>query len=548
MKNRMPILLLLLIAAARCQPVPPTLSERDKLFATAKVWGFLKYYHPTVGQGRIEWDSQLFSILPKVTSAQNKAELSEVFFEWIQSLGEVPECPSCATETSSQTFDKNFNLAWIRDPEFFSKKLSHKLQYIEKNRFQGKNYYLGATSSGIFSTEHESLYKNTSWQDRNLRLLALFRYWNIVEYYFPYKYLMDQNWDLALKEMIPKFLAPASELHYHLAMHELVCKLNDTHSYFSSPVLSDYIGDKIAPVRFQLVEGQCICTRLLNDTLAKADDWKVGDIVLKVNGQPILEALNAKFPHINASNESVRIRQLEELALIGTQPEVEIEYVRDQIIAKKKIRRYLWESINFKRPSTTKWEIKPGNIGYINTGELAEAEIKPVMESLLSTKAIILDLRQYPKGRILPIGNFLTSKPVPFSQLTQPDFNYPGKFVWKEVNNCGSDNAAAYQGKVFILINEQTQSASEYAAMCFQAAPNSTLIGSQTAGADGNCSKFEFVGGFNTQMTSLGVYYPDGKETQRIGIVPDIQVKPTIKGVLDGKDEVLEKALELAQK
>lgn len=46
-------------------------------------------------------------------------------------------------------------------------------------------------------------------------------------------------------------------------------------------------------------------------------------------------------------------------------------------------------------------------------------------------------------------------------------------------------------------------------------------------------------------ISGIGVYYPDGTETQRIGIVPDIICKPTIQGIKAGKDELLEKALVL---
>jgi C-terminal processing protease CtpA/Prc len=46
-------------------------------------------------------------------------------------------------------------------------------------------------------------------------------------------------------------------------------------------------------------------------------------------------------------------------------------------------------------------------------------------------------------------------------------------------------------------------------------------------------------------MSSVGIYYPDGRETQRIGIVPDIEVKPTIQGIRVGRDELLEKAIEI---
>ena len=73
-------------------------------------------------------------------------------------------------------------------------------------------------------------------------------------------------------------------------------------------------------------------------------------------------------------------------------------------------------------------------------------------------------------------------------------------------------------------------------------------MGSTTAGADGNVSSIKLPGGIMTMISGIGVYYPDGKETQRIGIVPDIVVKPTIEGFNKGKDEVLEKALEFVRK
>jgi C-terminal processing protease CtpA/Prc len=44
-------------------------------------------------------------------------------------------------------------------------------------------------------------------------------------------------------------------------------------------------------------------------------------------------------------------------------------------------------------------------------------------------------------------------------------------------------------------------------------------------------------------ISGIGVFYPDKKPTQRIGIVPDIEIQPTIAGIRAGRDEVLEEAL-----
>jgi len=97
-------------------------------------------------------------------------------------------------------------------------------------------------------------------------------------------------------------------------------------------------------------------------------------------------------------------------------------------------------------------------------------------------------------------------------------------------------------------VNEISISQAEYTAMAYRAAPRATVIGSTTAGADGNVSPIGLPGGIRTLISGIGVYYPDGRETQQVGIVPDVVVRPTIKGIREGRDEVLERAIAVAGK
>jgi C-terminal processing protease CtpA/Prc len=78
--------------------------------------------------------------------------------------------------------------------------------------------------------------------------------------------------------------------------------------------------------------------------------------------------------------------------------------------------------------------------------------------------------------------------------------------------------------------------------MAFQSSPNVKVIGSTTAGADGNVSQIILPGGISTMFSGIGVLYPDGTQTQRKGVKIDIEVKPTVKGIKAGIDEPLEKA------
>ena len=206
------------------------------------------------------------------------------------------------------------------------------------------------------------------------------------------------------------------------------------------------------------------------------------------------------------------------------------------------------QSFLFKEDKKS-WQLINQDIGYIYPGTLSREEIPEMMEQLSKTKGIVIDLRCYPTDFLVyKLGQYLLPKRTDFAKFTIPDYNHPGNFIFSDIFFNGSVNPDYYKGKVIILINEQTQSSAEYTTMALRNAPEATVIGSTTAGADGNVSKIVLPGGIRTMFSGIGVYYPDGRETQRVGIIPDVWKEPTIQGIKGGKDEVLQLALEICQK
>ena len=163
----------------------------------------------------------------------------------------------------------------------------------------------------------------------------------------------------------------------------------------------------------------------------------------------------------------------------------------------------------------------------------------------MGTRAIIFDIRNYPKGTMYDIGRYLNEGKRPFVKFTILDLEKPGSFYFRGPIEIGPDsqNPNYYKGKVVLLADERTQSHAEFTCMGFQTAPDVITIGSRTSGADGNVSRVILPMGIYTSFSGIGVYYPDGAETQRIGIKIDIKVRPTIDGIIQGRDEVLERAL-----
>src|SRR5690606_4705969 len=141
------------------------LTETEKLATTAKIWGFLKYYHPKVADGKYDWDEELFKILPEVKNSKNKEQLSKIYIEWIDNLGEIEKCKKCNRNNDIEFFNKNFDLSWINNVDFFTKELSEKLKFIEANRHQGKKHYVSVVHKRVGNIDviNEIEYKNFDW-------------------------------------------------------------------------------------------------------------------------------------------------------------------------------------------------------------------------------------------------------------------------------------------------------------------------------------------------------------------------------------------------
>ncbi|MTI41676.1 S41 family peptidase, partial [Fulvivirga lutimaris] len=105
------------------------------------------------------------------------------------------------------------------------------------------------------------------------------------------------------------------------------------------------------------------------------------------------------------------------------------------------------------------------------------------------------------------------------------------------------ENGKVYENPIVILVNELTQSQAEFTAMAFSTVKNSLVVGSQTTGADGNANKFELPGGFPTMFTGIGIFYPDGTQTQRIGIKLDKEIHQTAEQIRNGEDPLMEYGL-----
>jgi C-terminal processing protease CtpA/Prc len=519
--------------------------EIQKLETTCKIWGFLKYYHPTVADGKFDWDKELIDIYPKIKKASTQEEFSSILFDWIDKLGDVKDCRNC-DENLKDVFNENFDLTWIMDENNLSPSLSSVLKNIEQNRFQGTPFYVSKAPAGNALMINESNKNIDDFPNEAQRLLGLFRYWNFIEYFYPYKYLTDTTWTNVLEEMIPKFLYASDTFQYHLAIKELVANIDDSHAWIG---LTDKSKYKSFPYKVKSIDNYCVVSGFFNDEIGESESLELGDIILKINGKDVQKELENQSQYIPASNINRKNVFVYEnmLSLEGNSLEVTIK--RGDELMEKVVNLYSFTDFKYYDGElNVKWEIIKNNIGYVNIRLIEKNDVLNMMKQLSKCSAIIFDMRGYPKTSFFSISEYLNSEERPFAKVVNPEIAYPGKFVWSKTATTGRSNKDFFKGQVIILVDEQSISLSEFAIMAFQTADNAITIGSQTSGADGNVSVFEYFGGFRTAISGKGIYYPDGTPTQRLGVKIDYIVKPTIDGLREGRDEILEMAIDFIEK
>jgi C-terminal processing protease CtpA/Prc len=394
-------------------------------------------------------------------------------------------------------------------------------------------------------------YDSLAYPSASLRLLGLMRYWSAIEYFCANKDRITKNWDSVLYEYVPKLLQAEDSLDYTLTVARLITEIHDGHGWLSSRIFSS-LHAKAPEIQLKYVEGKTIVYRIFNDSLKKI--ISIGDEIISVDNIPIKKFRDSIAQYIGASNNAALQRDVTNYAVAGkenTSAKLNLLHNGKPTVISL-YRNKNWSEVAFAPETGLIWKKINDKTGYVDFGRLQVPQIDSMFNDFKNLDAIILDDRSYPQETVWTLVNYLTDKTVTPAQGTTMIADTPDPLtatmqdqLWQTPV---TPNPLQFKGKIIILVNETTQSQAEYSCMVLQAAYKKvTIMGSQTAGADGDVTGISIPGGIQTAFSGHGIHYPDGRPTQGIGIVPDIKFSPTIKGIKEGRDEVLEKAIEFAK-
>lgn len=522
-----------------------------------RVWGYAKYHHPVFCDTlcRVDVDSALFVLLPRVVHADRETR-NRHLLDWVRSLGDyTPNRVECEQSLAPLELVSTVDLAWTRDTTLLGRDLSRLLQNLRYAE-RGENYYLRMVTTGngpgyhYLSLRGESFHP-TPQMDSGLNLLTLFRLWNIIEYYAPYRAVTLHPWEEVLSTYIPLMGVETDGRRFARLYMRLIRELNDGHAYAPIEML---FGQRMLPVWPLQAEGRLFVGYSGNSALER------GDEVVAIDGEPLSERLELLREYASRSNEASLRKALRYYGLCTRRDTAEVVRCRAGSCDTLRVATVPYGSVSplYDPAQLTQppFRLLADSVGYIYAGTFSREHLAEVGQTLPRTRALIIDLRTYPlnvaDALIALIGQSLRTEPVVAWQMVHPTLALPGLFFrqeqWiyegfgEEAKRC----AEPYKGRVILLVNELTQSNPEFQAMALQRCPQTLTIGSPTSGADGDIVRIPLPGGLMTCFSGIGVFYPDGTPTQAVGVRLDVEVNDTVESLQAGRDLVLEKALELA--
>ena len=395
--------------------------------------------------------------------------------------------------------------------------------------------------------------KTLTAADWRLRVAGVVTVWNVLQHFHPYLDGIGVKWDEALAPALRRALRDQKGDDYYATLSELVAKSHDGHGYVYGPPAPR--GE--IPIRVAVVEDKLVVTGV-----ADGAPFRKGDIIERLDGTPALDVLRDWERYASGG---ARLSEFRALNLFGQGPigsVARLELTHDGAAEKIEFTRtperrsYFFNSLGeFQFPAFA--EVRPG-IFYVNLYSFGSEALKEKLSQLAAARGVIFDWRWdgrridektkqiQPHADIIP---HLIDQPVQASPMLVPQVSAPDRLGWtyRESTWPVQPKAPRFKGRI-VFINEP--SVVSYGETCMAMIADyhlATLVGAPTAGCNGNANFIPLPGGFRVMWTGMDVRKHDRTPFYTVGFVPDFPVARTLRAVKEGRDEYLEKAIEVIE-
>lgn len=381
--------------------------------------------------------------------------------------------------------------------------------------------------------------------NRSTRLAGVALGWGVFQHFYPYFDVVDTDWDSALAPALKKAAEDPDEISYLQTLWEMTAQLNDGHANVSNSALG---ATTFLPLSLQWAGAELV---VVGTHKSAGDSVKRGDVVVSIDGKSADECYRLASKWISAATDGWQRRQSINRIMIDlpTADPVSVTLRRSDSmtysIALARVKE--WPANTTTRRPDNGVELAPG-IVYFNLDRATIAELNRVMAKLERARGIVFDLRGYPGQAGTELMRHLIDVPATSAVWIVPVVTLPDqeRVKWSELERWAlAPKSPRLLGKIVFLSGGGAISYAESIMGIVESYKFGEIVGSTTAGTNGNVNLFTLPGGFLVSFTGMIVLKHDGSRHHGVGIAPTVPVVPTAAGIAAGKDEVLEKAVEV---
>jgi hypothetical protein len=374
--------------------------------------------------------------------------------------------------------------------------------------------------------------------DRSTRLADVVLCWNILEHFYPYFDVVDTDWSAALNEALQAAATDRDAIAFVGTLERLCAHLDDGHAIAWGP--GNYPVSMLFEWRW--VEHQLVITAVADSA---GTGLHRGDVVRLIDGEPVDHRYAIVAPRISAATEGWR--RYRSLAMMVARDTARLE-VEDATGRRRDLIVHSTEyplSPGSDRPPPIA-QVSPG-IWYVDVSRVDDAGFTASIDTLAAARGVIFDVRGYPAHLgISPLAHLtdttMTSARWNIPIVTEPDHR---NMSFAFSNWAFPPQAPRFRGRIAFLIDGQAISYAETWMGIVEHYRLGVLVGEPTAGTNGNVITQYLPGGYGFRFTGMKVLKHDGSRHHGVGIHPTVPVSATVAGIRAGRDEQLEKAIEV---
>ena len=377
-----------------------------------------------------------------------------------------------------------------------------------------------------------------------VRVAAVAQAWGIFQHFYPYFDIVGVDWQAELRPALAEALASSDRWEGLIAMQRLVARLHDGHGRV---FLGRKPGVMQLPVAWTWAEGELV-------TLPSVEPGPVppGLVVESIDGVPVAQHVERLSALISSSTPGwTRHRLLDDLRQFEA-TDVSLG-VRDaagdrRVLEVDTLPPGHPDAMPETEPGPFSGAILAPGVMYFNLVGATSGQLRKELRRMAATDGVVFDLRGYPDSAGQRVLQHLATDRVHSAWWRVPVASLPDRegVTYSESRWDLPPRRPHIGGRVVFITDGSAISYAESVMGIVEKLGLGEVEGATAAGALGNVNPFRTVGGYSLSWTGMRVEKHDRTMHHGIGALPTVYAEPTIAGLSEQRDELLDLAVRLA--